>query len=204
MEVAHIDDWRADPERLWSFYGARFASLIDKRPNRAHDVVAELERRGLVRGVITQNIDRLHRMAGSSRVVEMHGTIEWSRCMLCGGRVELERVIELLEAGEGAPECVCCVTPLKPDVVLFGEMLPDPAMAEAQRLAAEADLMICIGSSLIVHPVAGLPGITMAAGGRLALVTEGETPYDDQADLKLSGDVVDELDAVLAALAGSV
>ena len=200
MEVAHIDAWRADPDRFWSFYGDRFASLIDKRPNRAHEAVAELERRGLVRGVITQNIDRLHRMAGSRRVVEMHGTIEWSRCMLCGGRVELERVVEMLGSGEGAPECVACVTPLKPDVVLFGEMLPEWAMEQARRLAAEADLMICIGSSLIVHPVAGLPGITAAAGGRLALVTEGATPYDAEADLRLSGDVVEELDDVLAAL----
>ncbi len=200
MEVAHIDAWRADPDRFWSFYGDRFASLIDKRPNRAHEVVAELERRELVRGVITQNIDGLHRMAGSRRVVEMHGSIEWSRCLCCGGRVELERVVELLKAGTGAPECATCVTPLKPDVVLFGEMLPDRAMAEAHQLAAEADLMLCIGSSLIVHPVAGLPGITSAAGGRLALVTEGETPYDADADLRLTGDVVEELDAVLAAL----
>ena len=200
MEVAHIDAWRRDPDRFWRFYGDRFASLVDKRPNRAHAVVAELERRGLVRGVITQNIDRLHRMAGSERVVEMHGTIEWSRCMECGGRVGLERVIELLGGADGAPECLACIAPLKPDVVLFGELLPDAAMFEAQALAAEADLMICIGSSLIVHPVAGLPGITRAAGGRLALVTEGETPYDGEAALKLDGDVVAELEAVLAAL----
>ncbi|CAN5205437.1 NAD-dependent protein deacylase [soil metagenome] len=200
MEVAHIDAWRADPDRFWSFYGDRFASLIDKRPNRAHEVVADLERRGMVRGVITQNIDRLHRMAGSRRVVEMHGSIEWSRCMACGDRVELERVVELLEARVGAPECVACITPLKPDVVLFGEMLPDRAMAEAQQLAGEADLMICIGSSLIVHPVAGLPGITRAAGGRVVVMTEGETPYDAGAELRLTGDVVEELDAVLAAL----
>jgi NAD-dependent deacetylase len=200
MEVAHIDAWRRDPDRFWRFYGDRFASLVDKRPNRAHEVVAELERRGLVRGVITQNIDRLHRMAGSERVVEMHGTIEWSRCMECGGRVALERVIELLEPDGDAPECLACISPLKPDVVLFGEMLPEAAMAEAQVLAAEADLMVCVGSSLIVHPVAALPGLTRAAGGRIVLVTEGETPYDDEADLKLGGDVVDELEAVLAAL----
>jgi NAD-dependent deacetylase len=200
MEVAHIDAWRADPDRFWRFYGERFASLIDKRPNRAHEAVAELERRGLVRGVITQNIDRLHRMAGSRHVVEMHGTIEWSRCMLCGGRVELERVVELLRTGEGAPECVACATPLKPDVILFGEMLPQHAMSKAQQLAEEADLMLCVGSSLIVHPVAGLPGITRAAGGRLVLVTGGETPYDGEADLKLSGDIVEELDDMLATL----
>ena len=200
MEVAHIDAWRRDPDRFWEFYGQRFASLIDTRPNRAHEAVAELERRGVVRGVITQNIDRLHGMAGSERVVEVHGSIEWSRCMLCNGRVDLETVVDLLEAGTGAPECAACVSPLKPDVVLFGELLPDEAMAEAQALAAEADLMLCIGSSLTVYPVAGLPGLTQAGGGKLALVTEGETPYDGDAEVKLDGDVVGELEAVLAAL----
>jgi len=200
MEVAHIDAWRRDPDRFWEFYGQRFASLIDTRPNRAHEVVAELERRGLIRGVITQNVDRLHRSAGSSNVVEVHGSIEWSRCMTCNGRVELEKVVELLESGDGAPECAACVTPLKPDVVLFGELLPDAAMADAQSLAAEADLMICIGSSLTVYPVAGLPQLTQANGGRVVLITEGETPYDGEAELKLSGDVVAELEAVLAAV----
>ena len=200
MEVAHIDAWRRDPDRFWQFYGQRFASLIDTRPNRAHEVVAELERRGAVRGVITQNIDRLHRMAGSKRVVEVHGSIELSRCMRCGGRVPLVRVLELLREGDGAPECEACVTPLKPDVVLFGELLPEQAMAEARSLAAAADLMICIGSSLTVHPVAGLPALTRGAGGRLALVTAGETPYDAQAEVKLEGDVVRELNAVLAAV----
>ena len=200
MEVAHIDAWRRDPDRFWTFYGQRFASLVDTRPNRAHEIVAELERQGAVRGVITQNIDRLHRMAGSTRVIEVHGSIEFSRCLQCGGRVALDRVIELLEAAEGAPECAACVTPLKPDVVLFGELLPERAMAEAQALALEADLMLCIGSSLTVYPVAGLPELTLRTGGRLALVTEGETPYDSQAEVKLDGDVVGELGARLAAL----
>lgn len=122
--------------------------------------------------------------------------------MICNGRVELEKVVQLLESGDGAPECAACVSPLKPDVVLFGELLPDEAMAEAQAMAAEADLMLCIGSSLTVYPVAGLPGLTQAGGGKIALVTEGETPYDTEADLKLDGDVVAELEAVLAALDG--
>jgi NAD-dependent deacetylase len=200
MEVAHIDAWRRDPDRFWEFYAQRFASLIETKPNAAHTAVAELERRGLVRAVITQNIDRLHRMAGSERVVEVHGSIEWSRCMECGGRVALERVVELLGSAEGAPECLACIAPLKPDVVLFGELLPETAMAEAQALASEADLMVCIGSSLTVYPVAGLPALTQANGGRVALVTEGETPYDGESVLKLDGDVVSELDALLAAL----
>ncbi len=200
MEVAHIDAWRRDPDRFWQFYGERFGALVDTRPNGAHLAVAELERRGAVRGVITQNIDRLHRMAGSERVVEVHGSIEFSRCMDCGCRVPLGRVLELVQQGEGAPPCPSCDEPLKPDVVLFGELLPEQAMAEAQLLALEADLMICIGSSLTVFPVAGLPELTIRTGGRLAVVTEGETPYDARAEVKLEGDVVRELEAVLAAL----
>jgi NAD-dependent deacetylase len=200
MEVAHIDAWRHDPDRFWSFYGQRFASLTDKRPNAAHVAVAELERRGLVRGVITQNIDRLHRMAGSERLVEIHGSIEWSVCLQCGGRQSLERVAELLAEGDGAPECAACVAPLKPDVVLFGELLPERALADAQTLAMDADLMLCVGSSLEVYPVAGLPAMTHGAGGRLVIVTQGPTPYDHDARIKLDGDVVEEMGAVLAAL----
>jgi NAD-dependent deacetylase len=201
MEVAHIDAWRQDPDRFWSFYSQRFASLVDRRPNPAHEAVAELERRGLIRGVITQNVDRLHRLAGTQKLVEVHGSIDWSVCLQCGGKVPLDRVIAMVEeAGGGAPECEACVAPLKPDVVLFGELLPEPAIAEAQTLAAEADLMLCIGSSLEVYPVAGLPSLTRATGGKVAIVTQGPTPYDREAEVKLEGDVVDELSAVLDAL----
>jgi NAD-dependent deacetylase len=200
MEVAHIDAWRRDPDRFWSFYGQRFASLTDKRPNPAHEAVAELERRGLIEGVITQNIDRLHRVAGTQRLIEVHGSIEHSVCMKCGGRFELEKVVAQLESADGAPECLACIAPLKPDVVLFGEMLPELALAEAQLLAERADLILCIGSSLEVYPVAALPGVTLGRGGRVALVTQGPTPYDSDATVKLDGDVVEELEAVLAAL----
>ena len=200
MEVAHIDAWRSDPDRFWSFYAQRFATLKDKRPNAAHEAVAELERRGLVAGVITQNIDRLHRLAGTERLVEVHGSIDWSVCLACGRRAPLERVVEPLEARDGVPECLACAAPLKPDVVLFGELLPRAAMDEAQALAAGADLMLVIGSSLEVYPVAGLPQLTLGRGGRLALVTQGPTSYDAQAEVKLDGDVVEELGAVMASL----
>ncbi|MGI8805653.1 MAG: SIR2 family NAD-dependent protein deacylase [Thermoleophilaceae bacterium] len=200
MEVAHIDAFRRDPERFWSFYGDRFATLHDKRPNAAHEALAELERRGMLRAVVTQNIDRLHRAAGSRRVVEVHGSIEWSVCLDCGTRVELERVLELLEAGQRLPLCDGCERPLKPDVVLFGELLPVEAMAEAQALAAEADLMLCVGSSLEVYPVAALPEITLSRGGSLAIVTQGPTAYDDRATVRLAGDVAEELADVVAAL----
>jgi len=200
MEVAHIDVFRRDPDRFWRFYGDRFASLKDIKPNRAHEVVAELERRGIVRGVVTQNIDRLHRAAGSKNIIEVHGSIEWCVCPECGGKVGIDQVMERLAGSSGAPECEACIAPLKPNVVLFGELLPEHAMFEAHRLATEADLMIAIGSSLEVYPVAGLPQVACEHGAKLALVTQGPTPYDSEADVKLSGDVVEELEAVLAAL----
>jgi NAD-dependent deacetylase len=200
MEVAHIDAFRRDPDRFWSFYSERFAGLVDKRPNPAHEAIAELERRGLVRAVITQNVDRLHRRAGSRRVVEVHGSIDRCVCPECGGRVSLDEVLELLADGVGTPECSACIAALKPDVVLFGELLPEDAMAEAHALAQEADLMLCVGSSLEVYPVATLPATALEAGGRLVLVTQGPTPYDAEAEVKLGGDVVAELTAVLTAL----
>jgi NAD-dependent deacetylase len=200
MEVAHIHAFRRDPDRFWSFYSQRFAALRDKQPNPAHEAIAELERRGLVRGVITQNVDRLHRLAGSRNVIEVHGSIDRCVCLECGGRVELERVIEMIAGQPGAPECAACVAPLKPDVVLFGELLPERAIAEAHALAVGADLMLCVGSSLEVYPVASLPAATLEAGGRVAIVTQGRTPYDADAEVKLAGDVVAELDAVMATL----
>jgi NAD-dependent deacetylase len=200
MEVAHIDAFRREPDRFWQFYGERFASLVDREPNPAHLAIAELERRGLIRGVVTQNVDRLHRRAGSRNVIEVHGSIEWSVCPECGGRVSLERVLEVLAEHPGAPECTACIAPLKPDVVLFGEMLPEDAISDAYALAAEADLIVCVGSSLEVFPVASLPGVTRDGGGRIALITQGPTPYDGDAAVKLDGDVVEELAAVMAAL----
>jgi NAD-dependent deacetylase len=199
MEVAHIGVFERDPERFWSYYRPRFQALGDKEPNRAHEALAELERRGLIEGVITQNIDRLHREAGSQNVVEVHGSIETSSCLACGMSFYLGEVEGLFDS-RGVAVCSSCEGPVKPDVVLFGEMLPAEAIERATQLAEASDLMLCVGSSLVVHPVAGLPQLTLAGGGRLAIVTKGETPYDGAAELKLEGEVDDELDALLAAL----
>jgi NAD-dependent deacetylase len=199
MEVAHISVFEGDPERFWSYYRPRFQSLGDKEPNRAHEALAELERRGLIEGVITQNIDRLHRAAGSENVIEVHGSIGTSSCTACATAFGLDEVEGLFDQ-RGVAICSACGGAVKPDVVLFGEMLPLEAIDRATQLAEEADLMICVGSSLAVHPVAGLPHLTLEGGGRLAIVTKGETPYDDDAELKLDGEVDEELAALLAAL----
>lgn len=200
MEVAHIDAFERDPARFWSFYRPRFQALGGVRPNRAHEALAELERRGLLAGTITQNIDRLHRAAGSREVVEVHGSIATSSCCGCGESYPVERVESLFNSA-GVAECAACGGAVKPDVVLFGELLPAAAMARAQELAESADLMLCVGSSLVVHPVAGLPELTLRRGGRLAIVTKGSTPYDSEAALTMDGEVDEELGAVLAALA---
>jgi NAD-dependent deacetylase len=202
MAVAHIDVWRSDPERFWSFYGQRFHTLEGKEPNAAHAALVELERRGVLRAVITQNIDRLHRKAGTSDLVEVHGSIATSSCLACGARYPLAEVRERLAADPaGVPRCDCG-RPLKPDVVLFGEWLPEEAIDRAFALAADADVLLCIGTSLEVHPVAQLPGVTAAAGGAVAVVTQGPTPWDERADVKLDGDVVAELRGLVAALDG--
>jgi NAD-dependent deacetylase len=200
MEVAHIDAFQRDPEHFWSFYSRRFQALADKRPNPAHQALAALERAGLLDAVITQNIDRLHRQAGSREVIEVHGSIDSSSCLSCGARYLLEDV-RRREASDraGVPRCECG-RPLKPDVVLFGEYLPVAAIARAERLAAEADLMMCIGSSLEVYPVAGLPELTLRAGGELAIVTQGPTPLDGAAAVRMHGDVVEELGSLLEEL----
>lgn len=200
MEVAHIEVFRRDPERFWSFYGQRFQTLDEKQPNRAHLALAELEHAGLLNAVITQNIDQLHRRAGSRELIEVHGTIAHSSCLVCRARYELGDVRARQEgAGDGVPRCDCGQA-LKPDVVLFGEYLPVAAMARAEQLAAGAELLLCIGSSLEVYPVAELPAITLGAGGRIAILTQGPTPYDSRATVRLGGDVVDELGAVLGVL----
>jgi len=199
MEVAHIDVFERDPARFWSYYRPRFQSLGDKRPNAAHEALAELEQRQLLDGVITQNIDRLHGAAGSREVVEVHGSIETSSCRECAASYGLDTVEELFDA-DGVAICATCGGPVKPDVVLFGELLSKAAMARAQELAEGAELLLCIGSSLAVYPVAGLPGLTLERGGSLAIVTKGPTPYDGEAALKLEGEVDAELSALAAAL----
>lgn len=200
MEVAHISVFRRDPQTFWSFYGQRFATLSDKQPNGAHRALAELERRGLLRAVVTQNIDGLHTAGGVEDLLEVHGSIRTATCLVDGESHPLDEVRRRMAASEdGVPRCDAG-HPLKPDVVLFGEMLPEAEIGRAFTLAGEAPLLLCVGSSLEVHPVAGLPEITLAAGGQVAIVTAGPTPYDDVAAVKLPGDVVEELDAVLAAL----
>ena len=190
-EVASLDGFRCDPERVWEFYGRRLGVLEGAEPNAAHLALAELERRGLVSAVITQNVDGLHGRAGSQDVVEVHGSIETASCPSCGRTESRRRIRELLPV----PRCADCGAVLKPDVVMFGEVLPERAIDRADELARQAALLLVVGSSLEVWPVAGLPAATLAAGGKLAIVNRDSTPYDGRAALVVRGSAGEALSA---------
>jgi len=196
-EVASIDGFRRDPERVWEFYGRRLDVLAAARPNPAHAALAELEARGLVKAVVTQNVDRLHASAGSREVVEVHGSIGGAVCLSCGTREEDVR--DLLPL----PRCAECNAILKPAVVMFGELLPVGAIDRATALAQSAGLLLVVGTSLEVWPVAGLPEETLVHGGRLAIVNRDPTPYDERAVLVIHEAAGEVLDACVNSMSSS-
>jgi NAD-dependent protein deacetylase/lipoamidase len=192
FEYGSIEAFRADPAKVWRFYAPRFGALTTAAPNAAHHALARLEQAGLVRAVITQNIDLLHERAGSKEVIEVHGSIRTSTCPDCGAGYPLAQVLELLET-QDAPACADCGAILKPDVVFFGELLPEEPIERASALAREAALLLVVGSALEVYPVAGLPLETLDAGGAVAIVNRGPTAFDARATLKVDGSAGDVL-----------
>jgi NAD-dependent deacetylase len=198
MEYATIDAFRRDPVKVWEFYALRFEVLTRAEPNAGHLALAELERRGLVQAVVTQNIDGLHTRAGSRDVIEVHGSIRTAVCLECGERVPLEDVVAALR-DHPAPPCPRCGEILKPDVVMFGELLPPGAMERATELAQQAGLLLVVGSSLEVYPVAGLPEETVGAGGAVAIVNRGPTPFDHLAEVNVDAGAGEALSTLLRA-----
>jgi NAD-dependent deacetylase len=196
LEYATIDAFLARPEHVWEFYGKRFEIFTAAEPNDGHRALAELEERGFVQAVVTQNIDRLHERAGSRELVEVHGSIRTSSCLDCGTVVSFDAVVELLPV----PHCPRCSRILKPDVVMFGELLHEPTIARAAELAARAQLLLVVGSSLEVYPVAGLPLETLGNGGTLAIVNRGETQFDARAAVTIDAGAGDTLRALADAL----
>jgi NAD-dependent deacetylase len=180
MEYATIEAFRRDPVKVWDFYARRLGVLAAAEPNPAHLALARLEQHGLVAALVTQNVDRLHQLAGSRDVVEVHGSIRTASCLSCGTVLGFVELVELL-ADRPAPPCPSCGEIVKPDVVMFGELLPAAAIERATELAREAALLLVVGSSLEVWPVAGLPQETLDHGGRVAIVNRDPTPYDTRA-----------------------
>src|SRR4051812_38507678 len=198
-EYASLPAFRADPAKVWRFYKPRIELLTEAEPNAAHRALAALEQAGFVEAVGTQNIDLLHERAGSRNLVEVHGSIRTATCPACGSSYARGTVVAKLEHAD-APACDSCGAILKPDVVFFGELLPTDAIERAFELARRARLLLVVGSSLEVHPVAALPEETLIAGGSVAILNQGPTPYDGRADLKLEEKAGKVLGAVADAL----
>ena len=190
---------KREPEKFFAYYRSSILHP-EAKPNPAHLALAELERRGKLRAVITQNIDGLHQMAGSRHVLELHGSVARSFCTGCGRPVERDFIAET----EGVPRCPTCGAPVRPDVVLYGEFLPQDAFEEARRQTEEADLLIVGGSSLTVNPAASLVSRFVRNGRRggerrvLAIVNFSETPYDCDADILIRESVTDVFPALLS------
>jgi NAD-dependent deacetylase len=195
-EVANLDALRREPKRVWEFYALRLEALGAAEPNDGHRALAELEEQGWIRAVVTQNVDGLHQRAGSREVVEVHGSLREAECIHCGVRVPTEDAIAMLPL----PPCPECGEVLKPGVVMFGELLPAKAIERAQALAAEAGVLLVVGSSLEVHPIAALPSATLSSGGVLAIVNRGSTSWDSEAELVLDAGAGEILRALAAAL----
>jgi NAD-dependent deacetylase len=180
---ADIGQFLEDPSYYWSFFrDVRYPVLRDAQPNAAHRALARLEARGGLRAVITQNIDGLHQAAGSRRVLELHGNTRRILCMQCGSTHGMDEVYRQIQT-RLPPVCSRCDGALKPDVVFFGEALPQEVLGEALDETRRCDLFLVVGSSLVVHPAASLPAMAKQNGARLVIVNRDPTPLDPVADL---------------------
>ena len=178
--IFDIDWFDRDPSVY--YHGCReLVYGLDKyEPNAVHRVLARLEERGLVAGIATQNIDMLHQKAGSKNVWEVHGSPLLHHCRRCGAAASFAEVCARVKAGEEVPRCTCGGA-FKPDITFFGEMLPEVAFAKSQELAIRSDVFLVLGTSLTVFPAAGLPRLTLQAGGKVFVVNASPTPLDDVA-----------------------
>jgi NAD-dependent deacetylase len=193
--------FEAEPDAFWRDWLALHEHFFDDAvaPNAAHDALATLERTGHLDAVLTQNVDGLHRAAGSESVVHLHGTGSTATCRTCRDVVDVTAANEIVETTGSAPTCDCGGV-YKPDTVLFGERLPADALATARRHAARADLILAAGSSLTVDPAASLPAVTQREGGEVAVVNLEATRYADTATYAFRDPVEDVLPALVDAL----
>ena len=163
--------------------------LTEAKPNLAHNAIADLYQLGKLDCVITQNIDNLHQKAGvpEDKVFELHGNMEWAVCLSCHRRFPMPEVLRKIKEGVEVPDCPECQGILKPDAVFFGEALPQGTLREAIRRAQNCDLLIVIGSTLVIYPAAYIPAYAREAGAKLAIVNLTPTPFDDYAEVVIRG-----------------
>jgi NAD-dependent deacetylase len=203
-KLSNIHYYVADREVRKAAWQNRMASPAwTAMPNPGHLALVELEKRGKLHALITQNIDELHQQAGNSpdKVIEVHGSMRRFMCWGCGMRGPMQVVLERVRAGEDDPECLTCGGILKSDTISFGQQLVPEVIDRAMRVAAEGDLFVAIGTTLQVYPVAGAVDIARSAGAKVIIVNAEPTPYDEVADAVLPGSISEILPAILGSAA---
>ncbi|MCX7975514.1 MAG: NAD-dependent deacylase [Bellilinea sp.] len=191
IEVASLSAFRYRPEKFFNWLRPLAREMIKAQPNPAHKALAQLERKGVLKAIITQNIDGLHQKGGSETVLEVHGSMQKLNCLACRQNFPLENYLEaFIQQGE-IPRCVNCRAILKPAIVLFEELLPGDVWQQAEEQAARADLFVVVGSALEVTPAAHLPLYALENGAHLIINTFSPTYLDSKADLLLPFDVAE-------------
>ncbi len=202
IKVSSIDYFMADPSAYWKVSRERARVVLAARPNPAHIALAALEKQGRLVAVVTQNTDGLHQDSGSRRVIEVHGSGRTVQCLDCGAQERRADVQARLDT-EMPPRCrVCGGAFLKPTVVLFGEPMPYAAVQEAFGLAREADVVVVVGSSLVVYPAADIPLAAVRAGARMIVVNAEPTPFDELADVVIRGKAGEVLPEIVRLIGG--
>lgn len=188
--IPHVDTIRTDEDARKAFWQRRretYPTMLARQPNAGHRSLARFEQAGRLLAVVTQNIDGLHQKAGNSpdRVIELHGSSHQLRCMQCGTIYDGVDIQARLDAGEEDPRCTVCGGPLRSATILFGEPLPSGSLDLAQRVTLATDLMLVVGSSLVVNPAARLPAIAKERGAGLIIINQTPTPLDALADVRV-------------------
>jgi len=189
MDLASIDGFERaargeGSSNLLDLLQPLIEKLMTARPNRAHKAVGKLYKMGLIKAVITQNIDNLHQRGGARNVIEVHGTYKTATCMGCKKKYSFEQLIGMvMEKGMFPPVCKECGNFIKPDVVFFGESLPPIAVAKAMEYSKTCDLMLVLGSSLVVYPIAMAPNLAKQAGAKIVIINNEQTDKDHLADI---------------------
>ncbi len=196
-DVFSIGYFMSNPEEVWRLFIKLFLEIPRVEPNRAHRAIARLEEIGVVKAVITQNVDGLHQRAGSKNVIELHGDLRYAVCLNCRGKIDLEKVLEEFKQKGGTPRCPQCGGLLKPNVVFFGEPLPFVALERAYEEAGRADVILAVGSSLTVMPAANIPFYAKQNGAKLVIINMEPTALDYIADIVARGRAGDILSSIL-------
>jgi len=197
MQVASLTSFLHTPNRFYNWLRPLARQCYSAQPNPAHLALAELEELGILKAIITQNIDNLHHRAGSRNVIELHGSLRTFSCPACQRTSQDDRVIPSFIQGNSIPACPFCAAPLKPDIVLFEESLPAPAWHQAEDHARRADVMLIVGSSLTVTPAAYIPLDALQAGAKIIIINLTSTFMDERAEVALPLSVAEALPLVV-------